>query len=120
MAYADFHDLLDLTESLISGLVFHINGSFKVAYHPTGPEGELLELDFSTPWKRFDMIEELEKQLGVPFPPGEELGSDATNRFLREQCTKHNVDCGEPRTNARLLDKVRLLLYFHSFCDGAY
>ncbi|KAM0751364.1 lysine-tRNA ligase [Meredithblackwellia eburnea MCA 4105] len=106
MAYADMHDLMDLTESLISGLVQHVTGGLKVKYQPNGPDTEVLELDFTTPWKRFDMIEELEKQTGVKFPPGEELHTDATNKFLRDLCEKHNVDCGEPRTNARLLDKL--------------
>ena len=108
MAYADMYDLMDLTESLVSGLVQHVTGGLKVAYQPNGPDGETLELDFTTPWKRFDMIEELEVKTGVKFPPGEELHTDKTNKFLRELCTTHNVDCGEPRTNARLLDKVRL------------
>ncbi|KAI5481179.1 lysine-trna ligase [Pseudohyphozyma bogoriensis] len=106
MAYADMYDLMDLTESLVSGLVQYVTGGLKVAYQPNGPEGETLELDFTTPWKRFDMIEELEKQMGVKFPPGAELASEETNKFLRGLCEKHNVDCGEPRTNARLLDKL--------------
>ncbi|TNY22197.1 hypothetical protein DMC30DRAFT_362043, partial [Rhodotorula diobovata] len=106
MAYADMHDLMDLTESLISGLVKHLTGGYKIQYHPEGKEGPALDIDFSTPWKRFDMIGELEKQLGVTFPKGEELDSDETNKFLRDLCVKHNVDCSEPRTNARLLDKL--------------
>jgi lysyl-tRNA synthetase class 2 len=52
------------------------------------------------------MIEELEKQLDVKFPPGTELASESTNKFLRDLCEKHNVDCSEPKTNARLLDKL--------------
>ncbi|KAJ8293247.1 Lysine--tRNA ligase, cytoplasmic [Rhodotorula toruloides] len=106
MAYADMYDLMDLTESMISGLVKHITGGYKIKYHPEGKEGPEMELDFSTPWKRFNMIEELEKQLGVTFPPGDQLDSPETNKFLRDLCTKHNVDCSEPRTNARLLDKL--------------
>ncbi|KAL8292492.1 hypothetical protein RQP46_001104 [Phenoliferia psychrophenolica] len=106
MAYADMYDLMDLTESLVSGLVQHVTGGLKVEYQPSGPDGETLLLDFTTPWKRFDMIEELELKTGVKFPPGEELHTDATNKFLRDLCTTHNVDCGEPRTNARLLDKL--------------
>lgn len=106
MAYADMYDLMDLTESLVSGLVQHVTGGLKVSYQPSGPDGETLELDFTTPWKRFDMIEELEAKTGVKFPPGEELHTDETNKFLRDLCTKNNVDCGEPRTNARLLDKL--------------
>ncbi|GAA5836014.1 hypothetical protein JCM11251_006626 [Rhodosporidiobolus azoricus] len=106
MAYADYEDLMDLTESLISGLVKHITGGTVIKYHPEGKEGPELTLDFSTPFKRFDMIGELEKQLNVTFPPGDQLDSQETNQFLRDLCVKHNVDCSEPRTNARLLDKL--------------
>ncbi|GAA6044416.1 hypothetical protein JCM8097_007453 [Rhodosporidiobolus ruineniae] len=106
MAYADMYDLMDLTESLISGLVKHLTGGYKIKYHPEGKEGPELELDFTTPWKRFDMIGELEKQLDVKFPPGDQLDSEETNKFLRDLCTKHDVECSEPRTNARLLDKL--------------
>ena len=108
MAYADMYDLMDLTESMISGLVKHVTGGYKLKFHPEGKgEGaKEYEIDFSTPWKRFNMIEELEKQLNVKFPPGQELASESTNKFLQELCAKHNVDCSEPRTNARLLDKV--------------
>lgn len=88
MAYADMYDLMDLTESMISGLVEHLTGGFKIPYHPDGPDGKVLELDFTVPWKRFDMIGELEKQTGATFPSPEELGSDETNKFLRELCTK--------------------------------
>ncbi|KAM0789592.1 lysyl-tRNA synthetase [Microbotryomycetes sp. NB124-2] len=106
MAYADMYDLMDLTESMLSGLVKHVTGGYKIKYHPDGPDGKELELDFSTPWKRFDMLEELEKQTGEKFPRGEDLASEETNQFLRRLCTKHNVECSEPRTNARLLDKL--------------
>lgn len=88
MAYADMYDLMDLTESMISGLVEHLTGGLKLQYHPDGPDGKVMELDFTTPWKRFDMIEELEKQTGFTFPKGEELGSEETNKFLRMVCTK--------------------------------
>ena len=88
MAYADMYDLMDLTESMISGLVMHLTGGLKLQYHPEGAAGEVMELDFTTPWKRFDMIGELESKLDTKFPPGEEMASDSTNVFLRELCTK--------------------------------
>lgn len=108
MAYADMYDLMDMTESMISGLVKYLTGGTKVTYHPKG-KGEGMpkyEIDFATPWKRFDMIEELEKQLNVKFPPGDTLHTEEANKFLRDLCAKHNVDCSEPKTNARLLDKL--------------
>ncbi|WWD19537.1 lysine-tRNA ligase [Kwoniella shandongensis] len=108
MAYADMYDLMDMTESMISGLVKYLTGGTTVQFHPQGKgEGKPeYTVDFATPWKRFDMIGELEKQLNVTFPPGDTLHDDNANKFLRELCEKHNVDCSEPKTNARLLDKL--------------
>ncbi|BEJ11360.1 hypothetical protein CspHIS471_0107820 [Cutaneotrichosporon sp. HIS471] len=108
MAYADMYDLMDMTESMISGLVKYLTGGTKIKFHPKGKgEGQpCYDIDFAAPWKRFDMIEELEKQLNVKFPPGDTLHTDEANKFLREICEKHNVDCSEPKTNARLLDKL--------------
>lgn len=107
MAYADMYDLMDMTESMISGMVKYLTGGTKVTFHPKGKADEKsYEIDFATPWKRFDMIEELEKQLGVKFPPGDTLHTEEANKFLRDICAKHNVDCSEPKTNARLLDKL--------------
>jgi lysyl-tRNA synthetase class 2 len=107
MAYADMYDIMDLTESLIEGLVKYLtDGSTTLTYQPEGKDGKEHTLDFSRPWKRYDMIETLEEKLGVKFPPGETLHSEEANVFLREICKKHNVECSEPRTNARLLDKL--------------
>jgi lysyl-tRNA synthetase class 2 len=89
MAYADMYDLMDITESLLSGLVKQLTGGYKVTFHPEGKESDKsYELDFTTPWKRFNMIEELEKQLNVKFPPGDELHTEAANKFLRDLCAK--------------------------------
>ncbi|CAK5272953.1 unnamed protein product [Mycena citricolor] len=110
MAYADMEDLMEMTEAMIEGLVRYLFGGTKVTFHPDGNKGQEgareMVLDFQRPWKRFDMIETLEEKLSVKFPPGETLHTDAANVFLRELCVKHNVDCSEPRTNARLLDKL--------------
>ncbi|WVQ73060.1 lysine-tRNA ligase [Cryptococcus sp. DSM 104548] len=109
MAYADMYDLMDMTEELIETLVKKVTGGgTKVTFHPEGRgEGKKsYEVDFARPWKRFDMIGELEKQLNVTFPPGDTLHDDNANKFLRDLCAKHHVKCSEPQTNARLLDKL--------------
>lgn len=49
-------------------MVKHITGSYKVTYHPDGPEGEAFEIDFTPPFRRISMVEELEKVLGVKLP----------------------------------------------------
>merc|ERR1712061_700560 len=65
MAYADYNDLMDMTEELFSTMVLSIKGSYKVEYHPDGPEGPVREVDFTPPWPRKSMVEEVEKQSGV-------------------------------------------------------
>merc|ERR1719146_359718 len=39
MAYADYHDLMDMTEQMISGMAKSLKGSYMVPFHPDGPEG---------------------------------------------------------------------------------
>ncbi|KAL3283608.1 hypothetical protein HHI36_006746 [Cryptolaemus montrouzieri] len=105
MAYADYNDLISITESMISGLVKTIFGTYKVKYHPEGPEGEEIELDFTPPFKRIDILPGLEKELNVKFPqvPYE---SEEMNKFLLQQIAKHNIDLTPPHTNTRAFDKL--------------
>jgi lysyl-tRNA synthetase class 2 len=104
MAYADMYDLMDLTETFLSGMVKTITGSYKIKYHPQGPDGVEWEIDFTPPFKRISMIPELERLLDCKFP--QDLASAQGQKFLSDLCIKHKVDCTPPRTSARLLDKL--------------
>jgi lysyl-tRNA synthetase class 2 len=96
-----------LTEKLVSGLVKHLFGSYKVTYHINGPDAAPVEIDFTPPFKRLSLIEDLEKATGEKFPPATELSTPAANKFLDNLCKKHEIECGNPRTTARLIDKVK-------------
>jgi len=111
MAYADYNDLIEMTEEMVSTMVMNICGSYKLKFHPEGvgkdAEGKDLpevEIDFTPPFRRISMISSLEKELGVTFP--KELESAETNEFLKGLCKKHQVECKPPLTTARLLDKL--------------
>lgn len=107
MAYADYYDLMDLTEEFLSGLARTITGGKTVLkYHPEGPEGPEIEIDFSGPFRRVSMIDELERKMDVKFPDPSTFASPEFTAFLEELCTKHEVECTAPRTTARLLDKL--------------
>ncbi|XP_067445241.1 lysine--tRNA ligase isoform X2 [Thunnus thynnus] len=106
MAYADYHDLMDITEKLLSGMVKNITGGYKVTYHPDGPEGQAYEIDFTPPFRRVSMTHDLEKIMGVKFPPTDSYDSDETRKFFDDLCAQKGIECPPPRTTARLLDKL--------------
>uniref|UniRef100_A0A7M4ECU3 Lysine--tRNA ligase n=1 Tax=Crocodylus porosus TaxID=8502 RepID=A0A7M4ECU3_CROPO len=106
MAYADHNDLMDITEQLLSGMVKHLTGGYKITYHPDGPEGKGVEIDFRPPFKRVSMMKELEKVLGEKLPAPESLDTEEARQFLDQVCVKNEVQCSPPRTTARLLDKL--------------
>lgn len=108
MAYADYNDVMILTEQLLSGMVMSIHGSYKVTFHPNGADGESVLIDFTPPFKRVSMIKTLEELLEVTLPKPEDYGTPEANKILSDLCIKHEVECPAPRTTARLLDKVNI------------
>jgi lysyl-tRNA synthetase class 2 len=106
MAYADMYDVMEMTEELVSGMVMKLFGKYQIQYHPQGPEGPTLDIDFTPPFRRMDMIQTLEEKLNCTFPPADTLHTPETTKFLSDLCAKNGVECSEPRTNARLLDKL--------------
>jgi len=104
-AYVDYNDLIKVTEEMISGMVKEITGSYQIQYHPDANDpNKVVDIDFSPPWRRVDMISELDKKLGVTIP--RDFESESTRQFLDQLCVKHNVNCPAPRTVTRLLDKL--------------
>ncbi len=58
MAYADYNDLLTLTEDMLSKMVLELTGSYIIKFHPE-PENleKVLNIDFTPPWRRICMME---------------------------------------------------------------
>jgi len=109
MAYADYNDLMEITEALISGIVKTITGSYKITYHPDATDsdpGTPVEMDFTPPFKRVSMLKGLEEVLKVKLPSADKFGTEEARKFLDDLCIKHEVECPAPRTVARLLDKL--------------
>ena len=116
MAYADYNDIMQMTEEMLSGMVLKFTGGYQIKYHPEGKDevdkktGKKLTnkpewiIDFKPPFKKIEMIPELEKELNVKLP--ENLESEETRKMLDDLCVKHNVECAKPRSITRLLDKL--------------
>ncbi|CAK8990827.1 unnamed protein product [Durusdinium trenchii] len=104
MAYADYHDLMDMTEELLSSMVMKIRGSYVLTYHPHGSDSLPIEIDFTPPWPRVSMVECVEKLSGNML--GRDFSSPETVQKLESLVAKLEIDCLAPRTAARLLDKL--------------
>ena len=102
-AYADYEDLMKVTEQMISGMVMSIHGSYIVKYKPSDEYEERI-VDFTPPFRRVNLIEGLEEAMNVKIPT--DLASPETNKFLQDLTKKYDVQCTEPRTTTRLLDKL--------------
>lgn len=59
-AYADYFDMMDLTEALITNAAQSVLGTLKITYQQQ-------EIDLTPPWKRLTMHEAVQAQTGVDF-----------------------------------------------------
>ncbi|GLU04949.1 hypothetical protein SLE2022_220760 [Rubroshorea leprosula] len=98
MAFADYNDLMELTEKMLSGKVKELTGGYKIKYHTNGLDKEPIEIDFTPP------LEELETMANLNIP--KDFSSDETNKYLADACLRFDIKCPPPQTTARLLDKL--------------
>ncbi|ADG81118.1 lysine--tRNA ligase [Thermincola potens] len=59
-AYADYEDMMVLTENLVSTVAKEVLGTDKIVYQGT-------EIDLAAPWRRVPMLEAIKEETGVDF-----------------------------------------------------
>ncbi|GEP85810.1 lysyl-tRNA synthetase [Staphylococcus piscifermentans] len=91
-AYADFHDIMDLTE----GTIRHI--SKKVLGTAVVPYGEY-EVDLDSPWKRVHIVDAVKEATGVNFF---DVKSDEEARELAKE---HNIEITDHMTYGHILNE---------------
>mmetsp|Transcript_14283 Transcript_14283/g.20107 ORF Transcript_14283/g.20107 Transcript_14283/m.20107 type:complete len:599 (+) Transcript_14283:196-1992(+) len=101
-AYADYEDLMVMTEELLSGMVKDITGDYKIKYSPKPGMAEV-EIDFTPPFKRISMMEGLEEAMKTKLPA---LDDPDVDKKLVEILEDHDLECSPPHTTARLLDTL--------------
>lgn len=112
MAYADYDDLMAMTEQMISGMVMAIHGKHEITYHPDGPGTEPMVIDFKPPFQRIPIVEGLNEVLKTKIPgfeglpPAETYHTPEAAKFFDDLLVKLDLDCSAPRTATRMIDKM--------------
>jgi len=77
-AYADFNDIMDLTEACVAYICQEVHGTTKISYQGT-------DIDMTPKWKRISMTDAVKEATGIDF---REVTSD---QEAHELAKKHNV-----------------------------
>ncbi|HIW13087.1 MAG TPA: lysine--tRNA ligase [Candidatus Salinicoccus stercoripullorum] len=91
-AYADFHDIMDLTEEMIAYIANHVTGSMIVQY-----DGQ--EIDLTPKWRRVHIVDAVKAQTGVDFY---EVKTDEEARALAEE---HGIEVQPSMTYGHILNE---------------
>ena len=91
-AYADYNDVMEMVEQMVSTIAIEVNGSTKVTI------GDQV-IDFAPPWQRVSLREELEKRSGIDL---ESFDDDA----LRQKAGEMGIDTKVLESRGRLIDKL--------------
>jgi lysyl-tRNA synthetase class 2 len=91
-AYADYNDMMEITENMMAYVCEKIHGTTKVNYQGT-------EIDFTPPWRRITMVDAVKEYAGVDFTQintNEEARKIAKEKHLQfkkeiEDCTKADI-----------------------------
>ncbi|EFC46949.1 lysyl-tRNA synthase [Naegleria gruberi] len=97
-AFADYNEMMDMTEEFFRQIVTEINGS------PILKVDDIGEIDFSKPFRRVSFIDSIEEHIKekLPLP----TDPDAVNKLL-DICKKHKVKYSTEKVNyGYLLDKL--------------
>jgi len=94
-AYATYHDLMDLTEEMISWLADEVTGSMELVY-----QGQ--PVDLSPPWKRYTMDEALVEVGGVS--PDLLKDDTAIMRLAREKGIELQPEAGPGKAKTELFE----------------
>ncbi|MDV4150269.1 lysine--tRNA ligase [Clostridium sp. AL.422] len=90
-AFADYNDMMEITENMVAYVCEKVNGSTKVMYQGT-------EIDFAPPWRRITMVDAVKEHTGIDFntiATNEEAQAIAKEKHLEFKKNLSHVTKGE-------------------------
>lgn len=98
-AYADYNDMMDITEQLVAFVCEKVNGSMKAQFGET-------EIDFTPPWKRITMVDAIKEYADINFDEIE------TDEQAREVAKANNVEISDNMSRGEVINEC-----FEHFCE---
>ena len=94
-AYADYNDVMDMVEAMLSTVAQEVRGSMEIPY---GEE----TIDFAPPWKRVSFREELHRRSGIDVD--EYVDDSSLIKAAMERGVE--IEAGARESRGRVLDKL--------------
>jgi len=91
-AYADFHDIMDLTEEMIVHIVKEIHGTTKIMYQG-------MKIDLTPKWSRRSMTDLIKEKVGVDFT------QDLTDEEAHQLAKEHGVEVKPEMTFGHIVNE---------------
>ena len=104
-AFADYNDMMELTENMVAEVCKKVNGTTKVTYQGT-------EIDFMPPWRRITMVDAVKEYAGVDFAT---IKSDEEAQAIAKE--KH-LEFPKPLNTVTKGEVLNML--YEEFCEEAY
>lgn len=98
-AYADYNDMMDITEQLVAFVCEKVNGSMKAQFGET-------EIDFTPPWKRITMVDAIKEYADINFDEIE------TDEQACEVAKANNVEISDNMSRGEIINEC-----FEHFCE---
>ena len=96
-AYADYNDVMEMVESMMSTVALEVRGTMQIAYVKDGNEDII---DFTPPWPRLQLREELHRRSGIDI---DQYPDDAA---LVSKVIGMGLEVGPRESRGRLIDKL--------------
>lgn len=98
-AYADYNDMMNITEQLVAFICEKVNGSTKAQFGET-------EIDFTPPWRRITMVDAIKEYAVINFDEIE------TDEQAREVAKANNVEIRDNMSRGEVINEC-----FEHFCE---
>lgn len=91
-AYADYHDIMELTENVVAHIAEEVLGSTKITY------GEY-EIDLTPKWQRTHMVDAIKEHTGVDF------WKETSDEEARALAKEHNIEIQKSMTYGHVVNE---------------